>query len=276
MIVENQSAGSGRAAANLLYNKEPKDGTVFGQFSSTQVLNQLVGETGLEFDMGKFNWIGRAEASTPTCMIRRELGIKSFRELVESKREVVLGATAPGGSMYNFPTMVKYATGVNFKIVSGYQGQAPTVNAIERGEVDGFCNQWEPVKSTLPQWFETSPPYVTTLVQQGPKRHNDLPDVPLAEEFATSEQNKRLIQVSNAPMSVFVSYAAPPGVPAPELAALREAFAAMFKDPQFLAETARAKLEPNYLGPEGISKEISDVLSTPPEIVQVLKKVLFP
>lgn len=278
-IVENQPAGSGRVAASLLYNKEPKDGTAIGQFSSTHVLSQLVGEAGIEFDMGKFNWIGRVEANTPTCMVRRDLGIKSFKELVDSKREVILGATAPGGGMYNFPAVVKYATGVNFKIVPGYQGQSPTANAIERGEVDGFCVQWEPAKAALPQWFETSPHYVVTLVQQGPKRHTDIPDVPLAEEFATSEQNKRLILVSNAPnapMVTYVSYAAPPGVPAPELAALRQGFAAVFKDPEFLADSARAKLEPSYQGPEEITKVLNDVLSSPPEIVQLLKKVIFP
>src|SRR5688500_11811263 len=60
MIVENMPGAAHLIGANYLYNVADKDGTVIGTFVETQVLNQVIGGKGVEFDALRFNWIGAA------------------------------------------------------------------------------------------------------------------------------------------------------------------------------------------------------------------------
>ncbi|MBI4494459.1 MAG: hypothetical protein HY690_16880 [Chloroflexi bacterium] len=276
MIVENVPAATGVVAANTIYNTAEKDGTVFGTFSASLILRQLVGDKDLQADMSKFSWLGVAEGNTPTCAVRSELGIKTYRELLQSKREVVIGATGVGGSTYNFPKALNVATGSTFKIVVGYQGTTNIRAAMERGEADGFCNEWESVKSTSPEWLKGSPPFIYVLVQQGPKKHPDLQEVPLGEEFATTEEMKQLLRVVNVPLAFFKSFVAPPGVPAAEMATIRQAYAAVFKDRSFEEEAHKVQAEPGYQPPEEVLKTVKDLLSAPPQVVEAVKKVINP
>ena len=61
----------------------------------------------------------------------------------------------------------------------------------------------------------------------------------------------------------------PPGVPAERVAALRAAFAAMLKDPQFIAATEKRKLMIDGATGEQMDAVTRDTMKLPPEIVDV-------
>lgn len=66
--------------------------------------------------------------------IRTDLPYKSFEELRKSKQQIVIGATGPGASTYDFPLLLKEFLGLNIKLVSGYQSSADIMLAArERG-----------------------------------------------------------------------------------------------------------------------------------------------
>jgi tripartite-type tricarboxylate transporter receptor subunit TctC len=67
---------------------------------------------------------------------------------------------------------------------------------------------------------------------------------------------------------------APPGVPPERIAALRSAFDATMRDPQFLAEAERIGLDVNPLSGEGITALIRQVQATPQPVVDRLRELL--
>ena len=67
---------------------------------------------------------------------------------------------------------------------------------------------------------------------------------------------------------------APPDVPAERLAALRDAFDATMKDPQYLEEARRIGLDVNPLDGEGIAALIRQVQATPQDVVDRLRELL--
>src|SRR5262245_61420535 len=58
-------------------------------------------------------------------------------------------------------------------------------------------------------------------------------------------------------------YMLPPGVPPARVAALRQAFAAVFKDPAFVAEADKQKLEVDYISAEEIAGLTERIMATP-------------
>ena len=59
---------------------------------------------------------------------------------------------------------------------------------------------------------------------------------------------------------------APPGVPPERVIALRDAFISTMKDPQFLADAEKAKLEITPVSGADIEKLVKEVYRTPKEI----------
>ena len=62
----------------------------------------------------------------------------------------------------------------------------------------------------------------------------------------------------------------PPGTPKERLQLLRKAFADTMKDPEFVAETKKSKLEITYVSGEEIDKYVDKVLSITPRAKELL------
>ena len=100
-----------------------------------------------------------------------------------------------------------------------------------------------------------------------------MPNVPLLTDLSRGDAQKEPISrfVSLA-MSVSRPLAAPPNVPADRVAILRRAFDATMKDPAFLADAARRKLDIEPLrGPE-VQKIVADAVATAPAVVEMAKR----
>jgi tripartite-type tricarboxylate transporter receptor subunit TctC len=69
---------------------------------------------------------------------------------------------------------------------------------------------------------------------------------------------------------------APPGVPAERVAMLREAFAALARDKEFLADVDKAKLEIDFVPGDEIDKVVKIVAGTPPEVAERYAKAFAP
>jgi tripartite-type tricarboxylate transporter receptor subunit TctC len=75
-------------------------------------------------------------------------------------------------------------------------------------------------------------------------------------------------------VSIARPFAAPPGVPAERVTLLRRASDDTMKDPAFLAEAERAKLEIDPLTGEQVQDVVTQVLGTPKPIVNQIQAVL--
>jgi tripartite-type tricarboxylate transporter receptor subunit TctC len=69
-------------------------------------------------------------------------------------------------------------------------------------------------------------------------------------------------------------YITPPGVPPERLKALREAFDATMKDPEFLADAARGKLPIDPMGGEEFARIVDKLYEVPEAYVARARKAL--
>jgi tripartite-type tricarboxylate transporter receptor subunit TctC len=274
VIVVNMPGGGGLIAANYLFNVAPKDGTVIGLFHEAQVMNQLTGGEGVQFDILKFNWLGSSYDDPNVCIIRSDGPVKRFQDLIGRAEPIAIGGTGPGSNSHDAPQVLAQATGANLRTVSGYSSTNDVRLGIERGEVQGMCLGWESVRSTSGQWLEDK--YAHVFVQNGSVRHRDLPDVPLALEFARDEDSRMMLKLLDAPSSMSKPFALPPDVDEGHVRVMRSALSATYHDPLFLAEAAAMRLDFQPKTAVEIHQLLSETLATPRAIAGKYRQVVQP
>src|SRR3990172_5400729 len=122
---------------------------------------------------------------------------------------------------------------------------------------------WEIAKATWSKQLE----YMTVVVKGMRKAHPDLPKVPLAINFAKSEEARQLIRVGLHDVSTVVQiYTAPPGTPKERVQILRKAFQETLKDPEFLAEAKKARLDLDPVSGEEVAEIITGFAKLPPAL----------
>jgi tripartite-type tricarboxylate transporter receptor subunit TctC len=163
--------------------------------------------------------------------------------------------------------------GTKFKIVTGYPGGNEVNIAMERGEVDGRgSNSWASWKSTKPEWLASKK--IIMLVQIGLKRDPDLPDVPLLLELVGNDLDRKVMTFLSAETAISRALVTSPDVPLERVEALRRAFDATMKDPAFLAEAEKAKMDIGAMTGEESQKIADSIVNTPPEVIAHAKVVL--
>ncbi len=274
VIVVNMPGGGGLVAANHVFSAAPKDGTSIGLFHEAQMMNQLTGGEGVAFDLRHFNWLGSSYDDPNVCIVRTDAPVTTFREMVGRGTPIAVGGTGPGSNTYDAPRVLAAATGATLKAVAGY----PTTNdvrlGVERGEIHGMCLGWESVKSASGQWLADG--YAKVFVQNGTARHRDLPDVPLAMEFAKDDVSRMLLRLVDAPGAMAKPFALPPGVDPARVEVLRTSLAATYRDPAFLEEARAMKLEFQPKDAAQIQQILTEVLATPPDVAAKYREIIQP
>ena len=272
VIPVNMEGAGSLKLANWLYNVAPKDGTALGTFSRGVPFEPLIGNRiSTRFDATKFNWIGSTTDEVSLCVSWNRTNIHKFADTY--KEELIVGGTGSGADADVFPQIVRGVLGAKMRLVSGYPGGNDIEFAMERGEVDGRCGwSWSSIKSGRQRWLDDGT--IRPLLQLGLHKHPDLPDLPLVMDLARNDQERQILKLVFVRGAMGRPFTAPPGVPAERVAALRQAFDAMIKDPAFLAEAGRARLEITPISGAELQKLLVEVYSTPPEIVRKTRVLL--
>jgi tripartite-type tricarboxylate transporter receptor subunit TctC len=271
IVAENMLGASGRVAANFLYNAAPKDGTVIAVLQQSLPLAQALGESGVLYDAARFNWIGSPVRPDETLVVWHTTGVRSMEDA--KKKEVIIGATTPTGMNYLYPRLANQLLGTKFKIVTGYPGGTPIILALERGEVEGRgSNPWSDWKARKPDWVKDKK--IIPLMQMSLFKHPDLPDVPLMVDLAPNETARSAFELVTITGELGRPFIAPPAVPAERIDALRKAFDATVKDPEFLADAAKAQKEIHPIGWQEIEDLVKRVLKAPKSATDLLKEAL--
>jgi tripartite-type tricarboxylate transporter receptor subunit TctC len=103
----------------------------------------------------------------------------------------------------------------------------------------------------------------------------ELQHIPIINDFANDRQ-KQILKLVTSRQTMGRPFAAPPGIPADRAEALRRAFDATLKDPGFLAEADKLKLEVNPVNGEAVAKLIAELYATPKDIVEEAKVAIKP
>ena len=269
-IVPRNKPGAGSLlVANELYGISPKDGSVFGTFGRGNFLEALWGNPGAKFDPTKLSWIGSANNEVSVCAFMTSAGISTTEQFLT--KEIVVGGTGPGADTDLFPMVMNNVLGTHYRLITGYPGGNDINLAMERGEVQGRCGwSWSSVVATRPQWLKEHKIYIAGQIALN--KHPDLPNVPLVLDLAKNKHDRDVLEVVFSGQPMGRPYAAPPGLPADRLKALRSAFDATMKDPAFLAEADKAKLEITPVDGDAVQKIVDAVAAKPKAILQQAKE----
>jgi tripartite-type tricarboxylate transporter receptor subunit TctC len=187
---------------------------------------------------------------------------------------LVLGSTAEGTSGNDVPTLLRNTLGLNIKLVAGYPDNGAIFLAVERGEVNGRTVDLTTMKALRPDWLKPNGGMRGLVQFARATRHPDFPDVPTARELADTRNSRALIELAELPYLMARPFVAPPGVPVERAAALQAAFLAVHRDPQFLADAARLKIEVDALGAEAVLAAIDRIADAPPDLLDQLRGLL--
>ena len=264
IVVQNLLGASGITGANQLANTAPKDGSVIGMFAHTVPLDPLIGEGAARFDPSKFGWLGNMEESVGVCAVSDKAGVGSFADL--KTKEVLFGASATTGPPSQMAAAARNLLGAKIKLVHGYKGAPGVKLAIESGEVAGICGM--PMSTLTSQWAELIDKGRLAPVIQLSGAKGAVPGITYVYDLATSDEDARVFDLIFGILRLGKPVAAPPGIPADRLAALRAAFNATMQDDQFLADAARQKIEISPASAEAVAAFVARIYSTPKAAIE--------
>jgi tripartite-type tricarboxylate transporter receptor subunit TctC len=270
MIVQAMPGAGGARAANYLYKVAARDGSVIGGVHGAVLTAPLLNPGAADFDVTKFSWIGNVTRDKYVGYVWHKAPVQSLAEA--KTRQLVVGGTSVGGLGIDAAIVLKELFGYKLKIVSGYKSSTEVKIALERGEVEGTLGN---ALSSLNQTDWLAKKLVRIIIQHGSSKHPMLPDVLLMRDLAHDEAERQMIDVLNVSDEITRPYVAPPGIPPARLDILRRAFDAAVRDPAFLADVQRQKLEVE--GPssgEEIAAVADMVARTPPAVIERLVALL--
>ena len=267
VTVANMPGANGLVVANQLYKSLAKDGTAIGTFDRAAAMHSIWGNPAAQFVATELNWIGSANIDTSTCVTWHASGIDTLDKFMT--REVVLGSTA----VYH-ANLLNSLFGAKLKQVTGYPGGNDVVLALERGEVQGRCNwSWSSIIGTRAEWVRDKK--INVILQFADEKHPELPNVPLITDLAKTDRQRQMLALVLSSQTMARPFAAPPGVPAERVSALRKAFMAMAKDKAFLELAKSQQLEVEPVGGERIQDALARISQTPKDVVRELRDVVL-
>jgi tripartite-type tricarboxylate transporter receptor subunit TctC len=273
VIAQNMPGAGSRGAANWLYNVASKDGTVIATLSQTTPTDQALGQSGIQFDARRYNWIGNMVVVNNILFVSAASGVRTIDDA--RKKVITVGATGASSPSVLYPQVSNTVLGTRFKIVSGYPGGGDINLAVERGEVDGRgSDSWASMKANNARWLREKT--INILFQIGPRREADLPDAPLWSELGESDEQRAILDVLSGDVAVGRPILTAPGVPAERVAALRLAFDRTMRDPKFVAAAAQAGMYLNPLSGEELQRIVARVVTPAPEVIAKVKEAIRP
>jgi tripartite-type tricarboxylate transporter receptor subunit TctC len=273
IVVENMPGAGSMISANYTYKAAKPDGLTIGHFIGGLFLQQLLGKAGIEFDAARFQFVGVPAQDNFVLGVSKSSGITDLESWLNSKQIVKFGGVATGSGTDDFPNLLRVTIGLPAQMVSGYKGTADVRLAFNSGEIAGLSNSWESTKSTWRKELESGD--LKLIVAATLKPHPELTKLPLALNYAKTDEAKRLIStVARVHGPTVRPYVLPPNTPKDRVQIVRKAFMDTMKDPEFLAEAKKANLDINPDDGATLEQNVKETLKLEPALIGKLKEIL--
>ena len=268
IIVQNQPGAGSLTMTNQLYNIGPFDGTAMGATFNGLPTTPLLQPGGVRFDVHKINWIGSTNRETQAMYVFHTAPQQTLEDL--RTKEMIVGAQAAGSTQYDYPMMGNALLGLKFKVITGYEA-TPKINlAMERGEVHGTWANWSTLKAISQQWLDEKK--IRILAQWALRKHPEMSNVPLIYDVVKTDEQKQALDLALARLEFGRPFFLPPGVPQARVDAIRKAFDATMKDPEFIAECEKLKIDIDPLTGVQIAELLQKIYKTPADTVERVRK----
>lgn len=278
LVAQNMPGASSVVAANYLFSAAKPDGLTLGALQGGAFFDQVLGHSTVKFDWAKFTWIGSPERLEAQLYMRADSPFKTLEDIRRAAEPPRCGGAGTGATGYFVPKILEETLGLKFKTVTGYQSGGEIDIAVERGElhcrafdIGSFVGR-DPTRT----WFKNG--FVKSLLQTGRRRDARLGDVPtlyeLMDKQKTADPLRRMASVVLSSGGFGRPMVAPPGMPADLARTIREGYAKMLRDPEFIAEVKKRRYDLEPVPWEEMQSLAKEVTSQPPDVVERVKKIL--
>lgn len=274
IVVENMVGAGSLISANHVYKVARPDGLTIGHFIGGLFLQQVIGKPGIEFDGNKFEYIGAPAQDHQMVAISKRTAITSVEQWIASKIMVKFGGVGAGSATDDLTKVAKATLNLPIQLVSGYKGTADIRLAFNSGEVDGLTSSWESFKSTWRREVDSGE--VRMILQAVAKPHPEVLNAKRVIDYAKTDLDRKVIQLGIHDYNPTARpYVFPPGTPKDRLQIIRKAFADTMKDPEFIADAEKSKLDLSPLSGEELEKIVQGIYKAEPAVVAKLKGILL-
>ncbi|HEX2387342.1 MAG TPA: tripartite tricarboxylate transporter substrate-binding protein [Candidatus Binatia bacterium] len=278
VIIQNMPGAASIIAANNVYNVAKPDGLTIGAIYPALYFDQLSKKSEVRFDWSKFQFIGSPIVSYHLLYMRSDTPYKSIDDIKKASTPPKCGSNGTSSTGYWLPKLLDDVIGTKFDIVVGYQSGGDVDLAVERGEVQ--CRAF-----TITAWFAREPfiswrknGFANVLFQTGSKREPRLKDAPtiyeLLDKYKATQTGRQLTTIVLASGEFGRPLVFGPKVPTDRVKILREAFDRIVKDPGYLADAEKRKLDIEPIDGPKLQKLAQDVIASPPQVVEGMKKLM--
>jgi tripartite-type tricarboxylate transporter receptor subunit TctC len=264
-IVQNMIGAGTLVSAHYIYSRAKPDGLTVGVWHSVQVLKQALGDRAIKFKGDKFGWIGAPSKGSPTCAIMGFTGLKTLKDVLNSKKPIKMAGTTPG-TVFDLPRILNLTSGTRFKVIPGYRGVPRVRIALQRREVDGACWNWGTMRRIARSMLDAKgDDRLIPFLTQGNTGDPEIAHLPQITDVIKGEDNLATFRAWFATYEFLRPLSLPPGTPKERLSILRKAFKATLRDLEFLAQAKKSKLIINYVSGEEIEKLVDQILAISPK-----------
>jgi tripartite-type tricarboxylate transporter receptor subunit TctC len=274
LLADFMPGGGGRKLANHIYRVARPDGLTIGFPPGSFITYAVMGEKGVDYDLGKLVFLGSPESTTHYVFLtRREAGINTIDRL-RSASNLRIGAQSIGHTIYIVGRLFAHILRLKDpKFVVGYSG--PDVdNALIRGEVDARANIADTIARRNAEFIDKALVDFHAILEipKGDK-HPRFANLPELDRFAASERDRKVIDLFRALRLVGSPYIVPPNTPPERVKMLRGAFQKALNDPEFHKDFKKlVGDDPSPLPAEEIERAIHG-LPRDASIIELFKQV---
>lgn len=275
MVMQHMAGAASLVMTNHFFHRAARDGTAIGMPNNSIPLEprvQMMARAGgaVQFELGRFNWIGTPTQDPQAMFVWHKAPAGTLEGMRSAK--VLFGSTGPGADNFVLPTLVNALLGTKSEIVTGYPGQSQIFLAMEAGEVHANSTSYSNVATLKPDWLREKK--VNIPVQFGRERLAAIPNVPTAIDLVATADDRALLSFYAIKFKLARPLIMPPEVPADRVAAMRAAFDATMKDPQFIEDARKTGLDIDPLDGSQVMALLKEIEATSQAVVDRLKKLL--
>jgi tripartite-type tricarboxylate transporter receptor subunit TctC len=288
IVVQNMPGAGGWNATNYLYERAAPDGLTI-LYGPWDPLAQALGDQGLRARYQDFEYLG-GTGDVRVIYARTDLlpgGLKAPRDIVKADN-VILGALNNTDISGLLPHLALDVLGVKHKMIVGYRGGNDVFLAVQRGEVNVHSTSISTFRSRNSGFIKSGQgigiAYLVPVFEPGDissyMLSNDVKEMPDFPALYREIHGK----VPSGPTwdalnwltrqtgeMTYVGFA-PRGTPAPNVAALAQAFSLASRDPDFIGETVSRNGVPfSYIGRSTAQVIFRSLAEVSPEVLHTLR-----
>jgi tripartite-type tricarboxylate transporter receptor subunit TctC len=264
VIVQNIEGAGQIRGANEVAAARP-NGLTLGTFTPGLIASQLIGRSGLQFQLETLSWVGKAGSEPRVFIVSKASGLRSIEDVRALKRPLLMGTGGYGTEGYLDAALLAYALDHQVRFVFGLQTRTGQLSMM-RGETEGQVGSFSANRDFVENGFGS------IILRIGDADGLE-PTIPDAADLATTPEKRAIVELLLSLSTLVRWTAGPPGIPAERLEVLRDAYMSTLQDPQFQAEAAKLRLPIAPMHGATLAKEIVRMLAQPASMVALLRSI---